>query len=68
MFYVPLCFHSYLIDGAESSSESDMDEDNKSDEEVNIKVQCVFFLRRDRRGKTDLSYFNVLVILMLFSH
>lgn len=43
MFYVPLCFHSYLIDGEESSSESDMDEDNKSDEEVNRKVQCGFF-------------------------
>lgn len=51
MFYVPLCFHSYLIDGAESSSESDMDEDNKSDEEMNRKVQCGVFKEERQGGK-----------------
>lgn len=31
------------MDGAESTSESDMEEDNKSEEEMNITVKCFFF-------------------------
>lgn len=31
------------MDGAESSSESDMEEDNKSEEEMNVTVKCVVF-------------------------
>lgn len=30
------------MDGAESSSESDMEAENKSEEEMNIKVKCFF--------------------------
>lgn len=49
MFYLPPSFHSYLMDGSESSEESDMEEDNKSEEEMNIKVQCVFLRRGGKK-------------------
>lgn len=62
-------FYRYLMDGAESSSESDMEEENKSEEEMNIMVKCLFFFfSSDTVGKKDLSFFNVPVILMRFSH
>lgn len=34
---------SYLMDGAESSSESEMEVDDQSEEEINITVYLSFF-------------------------
>lgn len=66
MFYVPSPFYRYLMDGAESSSESDIEDDNKSEEEMNIMVKKCFFSKDS--GEKDLSFYNMPVILMLFSH
>lgn len=45
------------MDGAESSSESDMEEHNKSEEEMNITVKCVFF--RGDSGEKRFLFFYV---------
>lgn len=56
MFYLTPCFYRYLMDGAESSSESEMEVDDKSVEEINTKVVYLFvFLRHSFSFATSLN-------------
>lgn len=52
------------MDGAESSSESEMEVDDKSEEEMDRKVNELVRLWWERKG----LFLNLPVVLMLFSH
>lgn len=57
MFLLPPLFCRYLIDGAESSSESEMEVDDKSEEEMDTKVKFIF-----KRLWWKTTFLNLLVV------